>query len=224
MSKPTEYAIAETSHGAGTVTTYNYDARDLLLAIRAASIATSKDAGRPLLTAAHVSHTADSFTVASTDSYRLVIVECPSDHSDDGVPDYLLPGDLIGQVCKAFTAAQASRMVGQVATVTITDADSSERGSVTFTCTGTTLTSRVMTGTYPQYRDLIPAGETNLTGPVGYNPKYLSDIAKVAKAIGCSGADPVRVEFIDANKPTKMVMRSGNLTATYLLMPVRLSS
>ncbi len=108
--------------------------------------AASRDETRPVLTGVLVRMGPDGLTMAATDSYRLAVRTVPLDSPPSDVREAILP---------ARAVAEASRLAGQAkdADVEVVLGDS----QAVLRVGGISLTTRLIDGQFPDYRQLIPA-------------------------------------------------------------------
>jgi DNA polymerase III beta subunit, central domain len=221
----TDTAPDVASTATADVRTYTYNAADYLRAVRVASLVASKDAARPLLTAAIVEHDGEGFTVTATDSYRLATTATPwgeENGEENGNGSYLLPGELIATACKTWGTSAVNRWMRTYVTAPATITATITATDVTLTADGATLTARAIDGTFPDWQQLIPSGDDAETfcGPASFDPAKLATVGKVAAAFGPS-RDVVTFHRIDASKPLVASMKDGERVCRFLLMPVR---
>jgi len=108
--------------------------------------AASRDETRPVLTGVLVRIGPDGLTMAATDSYRLSVRTVPLDAA---------PGDTREAILPARAVAEASRLAAQAkeGDVEIVLGES----QATIRCAGVRMTTRLIDGQFPDYRQLIPA-------------------------------------------------------------------
>ena len=108
--------------------------------------AASRDETRPVLTGVLVRIGPDGITMAATDSYRLSVRTVPLDSPPAEPQEAILP---------ARAVAEASRLAAQAkdgdVEIALTDAQATIR------CAGVRMTTRLIEGQFPDYRQLIPA-------------------------------------------------------------------
>ncbi|MDQ4134402.1 MAG: DNA polymerase III subunit beta [Actinomycetota bacterium] len=123
-------------------------ASELTRALHQVVPAASHDDARPILTGVLMSSEGDGVRLVATDSYRLAMRDLPGSHFLQAGQQVLLPSRALGEV---------SRILGGVEEVGLrlgTDEASFESGSVR-------LTTRLIEGEFPNYRQLIPASSPN---------------------------------------------------------------
>ena len=108
--------------------------------------AASRDETRPVLTGVLVRVGPDGLTMAATDSYRLAVRTVALESPPTDVREAILP---------ARAVAEATRLAGQ-AKDTVVELVLGEQ-QATIRIAGVSLTTRVIDGQFPDYRQLIPA-------------------------------------------------------------------
>jgi DNA polymerase III subunit beta len=112
--------------------------------------AASTDEGRPVLTGVSLTAAEGRLTAAATDSYRLAVRSLAWDEAVEG--SALVPARSLQE------AAKAASEVGGTVTVVL------EEGQVSFLFGDRRLTTKLIEGTFPNYRALLPdAYETGVT-------------------------------------------------------------
>jgi DNA polymerase III subunit beta len=108
--------------------------------------AASRDETRPVLTGVLVRVGPDGLTMAATDSYRLAVRTVALDNPPTDIREAILP---------ARAVAEAARFASQAkdADVELVLGDA----QATIRCAGVRLTTRLIDGQFPDYRQLIPA-------------------------------------------------------------------
>ncbi len=117
-----------------------------VLAVAAGQVsrAASHDEARPVLTAVLFEAQAESLTLASTDSYRLAVRELEWSWAHEPMTA-LVPARALTEAARALTA-EAEVAIGF------------EGHQITFAGGGRRLTSRLVEGEFPKFRNLIPSG------------------------------------------------------------------
>jgi len=197
--------------------------------LRAAALCASSDPERPVIASVHLEGaTAPGFdapgVAVATDSYRMgwgPLSFAPGSCT-------LSAADLV-RALKAWKAPK--RGTGSLdgdASGLVLDVEgegSLLRFSVAYP-TGDVFWGNVVYGTYPDWRQLVPASWPAEVGQAGdylaaFNSSFLADLAKIAKALELDAATvPVRVSVSDRNRPGLFAF-AGRFS--YLLMPVRVS-
>src|SRR5918992_2982005 len=150
--------------------------------------AASRDEARPVLTGVLIEANREGVTLAATDSYRLAVRELRA--TGDGEARALIPERAITEAGRAASGEEK----GQVELV-IGDAQTA------FRVGPLRMTSRLIEGEFPNYRQLLPEpGENRLSAPT---------------------SERVTLELRDGLKPA-LIRGEGEDAYTYLVMPVRL--
>jgi DNA polymerase-3 subunit beta len=124
------------------------NAGELAEAINQVTRAASRDEARPILTGVLLEISREGLTLVATDSYRLSMRELPA--TAEGEAKTLVPERALTEAGRAATGdekADAELFVDQ--------------GQVAFKVGGLTLTSRLIEGEFPNYRQLLPEGYDN---------------------------------------------------------------
>jgi DNA polymerase-3 subunit beta len=107
--------------------------------------AASRDETRPVLTGVLVRIGPDGLTMAATDSYRLAVRTVALDSPPEDVREAILP---------ARAVAEAARLAGQAKDADVDVALGEQQATIRIG--GVRLTTRVIEGQFPDYRQLIP--------------------------------------------------------------------
>src|SRR3954452_10488307 len=148
----------------------------------------SRDEPRPVLTGILVSATGDELRMVATDSYRLSVKETKLDEPLSGAFEANVP---------ARALEELGRVVGQVGGDTIDIAVRSNQ--VVFRAGGVTLSSRLIDGQFPNYRQLLPDAfehELHLPG---------EELTGVVRRISL---------MAQKNAPLRLSFREGELTVS----------
>ncbi len=140
--------------------------------------AASKDEARPVLTGVLVEISREGIILAATDSYRLAVREVMA--SADGEAKAIVPERALGEAGRAA----ATEEKGEIEVVL-------DDSQVSFRIGGLRLTSRLIEGEFPNYRQLLPEGyENRLTMP-------RQALIEAVRRVGLLARDnaPVRMEF-----------------------------
>jgi len=124
------------------------DAKQFLQGVGQVVRAASHDEARPILTGVLVEASADKIVMVATDSYRLAVRELPWSGG---------PPDLLRRVIPARALAEAARAADSESEVRLTLGESQagvEAG-------GRRLTTRLIEGEFPNWRQLIPESQPN---------------------------------------------------------------
>lgn len=140
--------------------------------------AASKDEARPILTGVLLEISREGITMAATDSYRLAVRELTATAS--GEAKAVVPERALGEAGRAASSDEK----GQVE-LTV------DESQVSFAVGSLRLTSRLIEGEFPNFRQLLPEGyENRLTMP-------RQQLMDAVKRVGLLARDnsPVRLEF-----------------------------
>jgi DNA polymerase III subunit beta len=124
-------------------------AKDVLSALEQVVRAASKDESRPILTGVRLEPSeGGGVRMVATDSYRLALRDLPSTELLTGDRKVLIPSKALDQLTKVCAGAEhLSVQLGE--------------REVTFSGGGVSLTTRLIEGEFPNYRQLIPASYPN---------------------------------------------------------------
>jgi DNA polymerase-3 subunit beta len=107
--------------------------------------AASRDDTRPVLTGVLVRIGPDGITMVATDSYRLAAMQTPLDAPPADVREAIIPARAlqeVGRLAAAMKATELELVIGE--------------GQALFRIGGARLTSRLIDGQFPDYKQLIP--------------------------------------------------------------------
>ena len=150
--------------------------------------AASRDDTRPVLTGVLVRVEADSLTMVATDSYRLAVRRGPISGG---------PAEPIEALVPARALAEAQRVIGLAGVDEIELVLTESQG--TLRAGGVRLTTRLIDGQFPDYRQLIPDRfEHDL---VLSRPELLGVLARIAV-------------LAQRNTPVRMLFENGQLTVS----------
>ncbi len=145
--------------------------------------AAATDEGRPVLTGVLLEAADGAMTAAATDSYRLAVRSLAWDEPVDGTA--LVPARSLQEAAKAATE------VGGSVTIVLED------GQVSFLLGDRRLTTKLIEGTFPSYRALLPDGhETAVTIDRADLIEALQRVAIVAMG---QANTPVMLTFADGS-------------------------
>ena len=167
-------------------------------AVAQVSVAAGKDDSLPSLTGVHIEVNGENITMAATDRYRLAVRELtfsPAKPNTEAVA-----------LMRARTLLDASKTLASSKTVNIalTPAVSNDRLAGFQTETKTT-TTRLLDGTFPPYRHLLP--QESLTTTVIEVAPFLDSIRRVA--LVADKTIPLRLEFADGGVTRSWYWRGG---------------
>ena len=145
--------------------------------------AASTDDGRPVLTGVQLNASDGVLTAAATDSYRLAVRSVTFDEAVEGIA--LVPARSLQE------AAKAAAEVGGGVTVVL------EEGQVSFLFGDRRLTTKLIEGSFPNYRALLPdAHETSVVVDRAALAEALQRVAIVAMG---QANTPVTLHFADGS-------------------------
>jgi DNA polymerase III subunit beta len=124
-------------------------------AVRQVVRAASHDDGRPLLTGVLVSRVNGSIRMVATDSYRMAMRDLPGSNTIPGEEDLLVPARALSELQRLPTGTISEK--GQTDKVGVA-ASSNE---ITFWQGNVQISTRLLEGRYPNYRQLIPESYPN---------------------------------------------------------------
>jgi DNA polymerase-3 subunit beta len=169
-------------------------------ALRQVVRAASNDDARPLLTGVLVAVEGDGVRLVATDSYRLALRDLAGTRSlPEGVEEILVPARALAELQRRLPTSgkdDAEAMVG----FSVGDADA------TFVVGDVRLTTRLLDGRFPDYRQLIPPGYPNSL--------------QVGKEALLDALRRVRLLVRDNTTPVRLSMRSGGVELTVVSQEV----
>jgi DNA polymerase-3 subunit beta len=148
----------------------------------------SRDETRPVLTGILVSATGDELRMVATDSYRLAVKETKLDAPLDGTVEANVPARALQELTRIVGAAEADALAVSVRT-----------NQVVFEVDGVVLSSRLIDGQFPNYRQLLPEAyehELRLSG---------GEVTDVVRRISL---------LAQKNAPLRLAFREGELTVS----------
>ncbi|NBU57941.1 MAG: DNA polymerase III subunit beta, partial [Actinobacteria bacterium] len=155
-------------------------------AVAQVAIAAGRDDSLPTLTGVHVEINEDTITLAATDRYRLAVREFTWSPATPGLATTAL--------MRARTLADAAKSLVGSKNVSLSFAPATSNDRLAgFSGDGKTMTSRMLDGTFPPYRHLLPT-ETTTTAVVEVAP-FLDSVRRVA--LVTDKTVPLRLEFKD---------------------------
>lgn len=153
-------------------------------AVNQVAIAAGKDDSLPSLTGVHVDINKETITLAATDRYRLAVREITwQPNTSDLTTSALLRGRTLADATKALAGAASVSLA--IAPIT-----STER-LVGFATDTKTMTSRMLDGTFPPYRHLLPS-ESIATAVIDV-AQFLDSVHRVA--LVTDKTVPLRLRF-----------------------------
>ena len=157
-------------------------------AVSQVAIAAGRDDSLPTLTGVHVEINEDVVTLAATDRYRLAVKEFTWSPTAPGVSTTSL--------MRARTLADAAKSLVGSKNVSLSFAPSTSNDRLAgFAGDGKSMTSRMLDGTFPPYRHLLPQ-EVTTTAVVEVAP-FLESVRRVA--LVTDKTVPLRLEFTNGS-------------------------
>ncbi len=148
----------------------------------------SRDETRPVLTGILVSAAEDELRMVATDSYRLAVKETKLEAPLEGTVEANVPARALQELTRIVGAADAEELAVSVRT-----------NQVVFEVGGTVLSSRLIDGQFPNYRQLLPdAYEHELRLAAGEVTDVVRRIALLAQK----------------NAPLRLTFQDGELTVS----------
>lgn len=126
-------------------------AGELTEALRQVVRASSSDDARPLLTGVLFTNDGGTLRLVATDSYRLALRDLPDRKAIAGDTDLLVPSRALSELQRCCGSLPDDAEIG----VSVSETE------VAFRAGSTTISSRLIDGAYPDYRQLIPASYPN---------------------------------------------------------------
>jgi DNA polymerase-3 subunit beta len=126
-------------------------ALDLVQGLNQVVRASSGDEARPLLTGVLFTSNEESLRLVATDSYRLAVRDIPSVKAVSTDRDLLVPSKALVELQRAAAGLSVEATIG----VAVSDAE------ICFLAGNSSISSRLIDGNYPDYRQLIPAQYPN---------------------------------------------------------------
>lgn len=167
-------------------------------ALRQVVRAASNDDARPLLTGVLVAAEGDGVRMVATDSYRLALRDLSGTEPLPTGDQILIPARALMELQRLLPGAKddAAATVG----LSVSDLDA------TFETSGVRLTTRLLDGRFPDYRQLIPPGYPNAL--------------RVGKDALLDALRRVRLLVRDNTTPVRLSMRSGGVELTVVSQEV----
>ncbi len=157
-------------------------------AVSQVAIAAGRDDSLPTLTGVHIEINEDVVTLAATDRYRLAVREFTWGPTAPGVSTTAL--------MRARTLADAAKSLVGSKNVSLSFAPSTSNDRLAgFAGDGKSMTSRMLDGTFPPYRHLLPQ-EVATTAVVEVAP-FLDSVRRVA--LVTDKTVPLRLEFTNGS-------------------------
>ncbi len=185
-------------------------ADSLASALRQVVRAASADDARPLLTGVLIAAEGSGVRLVATDSYRLAMRDIDGSDALVDSAQILVPARALSELQKlsvlgsagreASTTAEGDGKAGPTVGLSVGDHD------VTFTAGGVKVSTRLLDGSYPDYRQLIPAEYPNRL--------------HVGKDSLLDALRRVRLLVRDNTTPVRLSMRSGGVDLTVVSQEV----
>jgi DNA polymerase-3 subunit beta len=163
-------------------------------AVRQVVRAASHDEGRPLLTGVLVSRVEGSLRLVATDSYRMALRDLPGTNVIPGEEDLLVPARALSELQRLPTGVRSEE--SEVEKVGVA-ASSNE---ITFWQGKVQISTRLLEGRYPDYKQLIPDQYPNRL--------------HLGKESFLSALRRVQLLVRDNTTPVRLSMRSGGVDLT----------
>ena len=161
-------------------------------AVHQVAIAAGKDDSLPVLTGVHVEIEENKLTLAATDRYRLAVREL----------DWEAPRASASALIRARTLHDASKsLVGSSQVSLALAAPNAQERLIGFATEGKSMTSRMLDGTFPPYRHLLPS-DRSATAIVEVAP-FLDSVRRVA--LVADKTIPLRISFA----PGSLTLEAG---------------
>ncbi|HEX7404783.1 MAG TPA: DNA polymerase III subunit beta [Candidatus Nanopelagicaceae bacterium] len=155
-------------------------------AVAQVAIAAGRDDSLPTLTGVHIEINEDTITLAATDRYRLAVREVQWQATQPSLETSAL--------LRARTLAEAAKSLTGTKNISISFAPASSHDRLAgFAGDGKTMTSRMLDGTFPPYRHLLPQDVTT-TAVVEVAP-FLDSVRRVA--LVADKTVPLRLSFTE---------------------------
>ncbi len=140
----------------------------------------SHDETRPILTGIMVSAVARELRMVATDSYRLSVKETALEDELQGSFEANVPARALSELARIAQQASAAELSISVA-----------RGQVVFELDGTVLSSRLIDGQFPNYRQLLPE---SVEHELRLSSSELADVVRRVSLLAQKNA-PLRLSF-----------------------------
>jgi DNA polymerase-3 subunit beta len=189
-------------------------AANLASALRQVVRAASNDDARPLLTGVLIAPEGSGIRLVATDSYRLAMRDIDGSAAFTDNSQILVPARALAELQKLSARGMSAQEAGSGAG----EAESSDNGAaptvglsigdhdVTFTAGDVKVSTRLLDGSYPDYRQLIPAEYPNRL--------------HVGKDSLLDALRRVRLLVRDNTTPVRLSMRSGGVDLTVVSQEV----
>ena len=170
-------------------------------ALRQVVRAASNDDARPLLTGVLVAADDGGTRLVATDSYRLALRDVrDTGPLAEGADQILVPARALTELQRLLPSAGAKDEAGSGVGFSVSDLDA------TFSVGGVRLTTRLLDGKFPDYRQLIPPGYPNTL--------------RVGREALLDALRRVRLLVRDNTTPVRLSMRPGSVELTVVSQEV----
>jgi DNA polymerase-3 subunit beta len=161
--------------------TYQIEPDALRLAINQVVFATASEDTRPVLTGVCAEFEEDTLTLAAADGFRLAVHKAPLTTPTKEKVEIIIPGRALSELNRLLADQKEPLEI----------AVSQNKSQVLFRLKDVELVSQLIQGTFPNYRQLIPAGYT--TRAVVSTPDFLR-ATKTAAIFARDGSGIVRLQ------------------------------
>lgn len=156
-------------------------------AVGQVAIAAGRDDSLPTLTGIHVEINQDKITLAATDRYRLAVREVQWQATQPNLETAAL--------LRARTLAEAAKTLTNTKSISISLTSTTSHDRLAgFVSEGKSMTSRMLDGTFPPYRHLLPQNIT--TTAIVEVSQFLDSVRRVA--LVTDKTVPLRLSFTDS--------------------------
>ncbi len=187
-------------------------ASSLASALRQVVRAASNDDARPLLTGVLIAAEGNGIRLVATDSYRLAMRDIDGSDALADATQILVPARALAELQKLSALGMSLKDDGSAATAGGENAAAASIGlsigdhDVTFTAGDVKVSTRLLDGSYPDYRQLIPAEYPNRL--------------HVGKDSLLDALRRVRLLVRDNTTPVRLAMREGGVDLTVVSQEV----
>ena len=150
-------------------------------AISEVIVACASDDTRPVLSGIHFKFEKDTLYLVATDSYRLAEKKI-SVPGLDGEREFIVPARTMQEILRIAGAAPTTEKIG----ISATD------NQVSLTLGGTQIVSRLIEGSFPNYKQIIP---TSFKSTANVELPEFSSAVKMASLFARQGGNNVKVKF-----------------------------
>jgi DNA polymerase III subunit beta len=159
----------------------------LVEALRQVVRAASDDDARPLLTGVLLAAEGDGVRLVATDSYRLAMRDVAGTGPlPEGADQILVPARALGELQRLLAASASKDDTSRSVGLSMRDLDA------TFSLSGVRLTTRLLDGKFPDYRQLIPPAYPNR---LRVEKEPLLDALRRVRLLVRDNTTPVRISL-----------------------------